>query len=198
MPFPVRTGLVLPSELLEDEPAVPEVKAQSPDDGEAVVDTRPGMPLKNDPCGRDAPRESERNGSWSVEPLTKYLKSIVKKIDSNLRDKRLPTAEKLDAFVSGLVATTQRQLKHAPRKVRPVLQAMFSRRFQNFWNFVPNEKVRSTAPEELKLALTGLIEALVQFSVNSDATLAHPQPMRYERAKSQRQIGTVVSVVDCG
>lgn len=198
MPFPVRTGLVLQCELIEDEPAEAEVKAPGQDDGEAAVETRPGMPLKNDPCGRDDPRRSEHSGHWSVEPLTKYLKSIVRKIESNLRDKRLPTAEKLDTFVSGLVATTQRQLRHAPRKVRPVLQAMFSKRFQSFWNFVPNEKVRSTAPEELKLALTGLIEALVQFSVTSDAALAQPQPMRYERAKSQRQIGSSVSVIDCG
>jgi len=115
-----------------------------------------------------------------VEPLAKYLKGVALQIDANLRDERLPTVERLDTFVSKLVSNAHRQLKHAPRKARHTLQAMFSRRFQKFWNFTRNEKVRTTTPEELKWALISLIEHLIsEFAVNPDAL---SQPKSYHEA----------------
>jgi len=182
MPDPIRTGLMLPPALLDDENA-----SNNKDDancGEEVVDTttnntdynqeepRPGMTFKWDPYGRDVPRRSEVKGDWSVEPLAKYLKRVVQQIDANIQNHRLPTAEKLDAFVSRLVSNTHRQLKHAPKKFRHTLQAMLSHRFKRFWNFTRNEKVRTTNPEELKSTLIYLIDALVsEFAVCPDAEL---------------------------
>jgi len=95
-----------------------------------------------------------------VEPLAKYLKGVAQKIDANLRDSQLPTAERLDTFVSRLVVHTQRKLKRAPKKVRHSLQVLFEQRFQKFWNFSQNEKVRATTPEELQRVLTTIVENL--------------------------------------
>mmetsp|Transcript_106510 Transcript_106510/g.194157 ORF Transcript_106510/g.194157 Transcript_106510/m.194157 type:complete len:432 (-) Transcript_106510:38-1333(-) len=133
---------------------------------DAVVDcAQLGWPLKRDPYGRDGHgRDGPRRGEakeWSVEPLAKYLKSVVHQIDTNINNQRLPTAEKLDAFVTRLVANTQRQLRHAPKKTRHAIQAMCARRFHRFWNFARNEKVKATTPEELKCVLICLIEALL-------------------------------------
>lgn len=152
-----------------DEPLVP-------------LGTRPGMPLKKDPFGRDGAcrrgGSEARSGTWTAEPLVKYLKVVALQIDSNLRDERLPTAERLDAFVSKLVSNAHRQLKLAPKKVRHPLQALFSRRFQKFWDFARNEKVRHTTPEELKLALVALIEHLAsEFAVRTDP-VAQPKPVQ--------------------
>jgi len=142
------------------------------------------MPLKWDPFGRDGSRRPEVKGEWSPEPLAKYLKGIVLQIDTNVRDGHVPTAERLDAFVSRLVANSQRQLKHAaPRKVRHRLQAMFALRFQKFWNFTRNEKVRTITAEELKWILSGLVENLANsdFAINSEQQqhLAQPKPLRH-------------------
>jgi len=127
--------------------------------------------FKWDPYGRDVRRRScDTKTEWSVEPLVKYLKRVAEQIDGNIETHRLPTAEKLDAFAARLIANTHRLLKHAPKKMRQTLLGMLSRRFQRFWNFARNEKVRSTNPEELKSMLTGLIEALVsEFSISPDA-----------------------------
>jgi len=229
MPDPIRTSLILPPALLDDEHVV-EVKAEGPGATETplpVVGTgpgaslsaggggfcdarslgaagasvandaaagttasgnnRPGMPLKRDPYGRDGGSSSGRvrldaKQGWSVEPLCKYLKDVACQIDANLRDECLPTAERLEAFVSRLVVNTQRQLKHAPRKERHTLQALFSRRFQKFWDYARNQKVRSTTPEELKWALVTLVENLfAEFTATGpDALLlAQPKPVHY-------------------
>jgi len=182
MPDPIRTGLVLPPALLDDPEPGAEGKVISTgstcdDASTSISETRPGMPLKRDPYGRDAPRRCEVKAAWSAEPLTKYLKSVVTQITTNLQDKRLPTAEKLETFITRLVANTQRQLKHAPRKVRHALQATFTRLFQKYWNFARNEKVRATTPEELKCTLVSLVEALTEFASNPDA-VAQPKPVR--------------------
>jgi len=196
MPDPIRTSLILPPALFDDEHG-PESKAEGTcvvevtcDDALPVGDTRPGMPLKWDPFGRDGSRRGENSKcEWSAEPLTLYLQGVVTQIDANLRSERLPTAERLDIFVSRLVVNTQRQLKHAPRKVKDTLQAMFSRRFMTFWNVSRNEKVRPMTAEELKWALVGLIEGLVShFAVNPEklavqtalspsTTLVQPTPL---------------------
>merc|ERR1711879_400536 len=94
---------------------------------------------------------------------------VMTQIEQNVQNHCVPTAEKLDAFVSRLVYNAHRQIKHAPKMVRHTLQGMFSQRFQKFWNFVRNEKVRTTTPEELKSALSSLIENLTaDFGVNPD------------------------------
>mmetsp|Transcript_34867 Transcript_34867/g.89528 ORF Transcript_34867/g.89528 Transcript_34867/m.89528 type:complete len:369 (+) Transcript_34867:141-1247(+) len=191
MPDPIRTSLILPPALLDDEhpaenkresPCMEEVPGPTCDEPLAVGDTRPGMPLKWDPYGRDGSRRLEiKTSGWSVEPLAKYLKGVAMQIDANLRDECLPTSERLEAFVSRLVANTQRKLKQAPRKVKHTLQALSARRFQKFWNFARNEKVRATTPEELKWALLTLIENLIsEFAVNPDALaqpVAQPKPV---------------------
>lgn len=181
MPDPIRTGFVLPPALLDDSDALEgkgvqsvSTSAESPP---ADSENRPGISLKWDPYGRDAPRRCEVKPSWSVDPLTKYLKGVVGQINTNVQDKRVPTSEKLDAFVSRLVSNTQRQLKHAPRKVRHTLQALFSSRFLKFWNYVRNEKVRTTSPEELRGALGELVDALTGFASIPDS-LAQPSPVR--------------------
>lgn len=138
-----------------------------------------GMPFKRDPCGRDgsSTRRLETRNGWSVEPLAKYLKGVALQIDTNLRDECLPSAERLEAFVSRLVLHTKKQLKHAPKKDRYTLQALFNSRFQKFWDFAQNQKVRSTSPEELKLALVTLVENLfVEFAGSPDMLLLAPPP----------------------
>jgi len=140
---------------------------------------RPGMPLKWDPYGRDGPRRSEVKTEWSADPLAKYLRGVVSQIDANLTNHCVPSNDKLDAFVSRLVANTHRQMKHAPKRAKHTLQGMFSRRFLRFWNFVRNEKVRTTTPEELKGALVSLIEGLTtEFEVNPDVLTEQPRPGR--------------------
>jgi len=124
-----------------------------------------GLKLKRDPYGRDAPRNCEAKKEWSPEPLAKYLKGVVGQIDTNIQNHRLPTAEKLDAFVNRLVANTHRQLRHAPKKVRHSLNGLCARRFHRYWNFARNEKVRNTTPEELTSTLLCIVEALLSETV---------------------------------
>ena len=145
-------------------------------------DARVGITIKWDPCGRDGPRKYEPKSAneWSAEPLAKYIKSVAAQIEANVQNSCVPTAEKLDSFVFKLVAYTHRQMRHAPKKARHTLQTLFSRRFQRFWNFVRNEKVSTTTPEELRASLASVVEALVadlSFGVNPDI-LAQPQPTR--------------------
>lgn len=149
--------------------------------GAAVLaaESRPGMPLKRDPYGRDGPRRGEVKGEWSVESLAKYLKGVASQIDANLQNHCVPTAEKLDSFVQRLVANTHRHTKHAPKKVRHTLQGMFSKRFQKFWNFMRNEKIRSTSPEELKTTLVCLIDSInTEFGVAADLPAQPTRPVR--------------------
>jgi len=148
-----------------------------------AADGRPGMPLKRDPYGRDGPRRSEVKSEWTVEPLAKYLKGVASQIDANLQKHGVPTAEKLDAFVHRLVANTHRQTRHAPKKVRHTLQGLFSKRLMKFWNFVRNEKIRTTTPDELKVALLTLIEGLnSEFGVNPDLQPVRPIRPSFRRA----------------
>jgi len=144
----------------------------------AILECKPG---KRDPFGRDNPQRREVRGEWSAEPLAKFLQGIVSQIDANLQNHCVPTSEKLDMFVSRLVANTHRQMKHAPKKIRKLLQDLFAKRFQKIWNFVRNEKVRSISPEELKAALIGLIESLTSdFEVNPEVLreVVQPRPRR--------------------
>lgn len=139
-----------------------------------------GVAIKWDPCGRDGPRRCEPKVSkeWSAESLAKYIKSVAAQIEANVQNSCLPTVEKLDAFVFRLVANTHRLMRHAPKKARHTLQSLFSLRFQRFWNFMHNEKVSATTPEELIAGLTSVIEGLVSdVGVNID-NLAQPQPTR--------------------
>lgn len=196
MPDPIRTGIIPPA-LLADEPA-PDTRVEHAEQScaykaadcettESTVDTRGvdvsvGMPLRWDPFGRDGVRRQEVKSEWTPDSLAKYLKGVAVQIDNNLTHGRLPTVERLDAFVSRLVLNLQRQLKHAPKKVRHRLQATFALRFQTFWNFSRNEKVRNISPEELKGILTALVENLSSHHDLTPAephTLAQPKPLRY-------------------
>lgn len=190
MPDPIRTGLLLPPALLAGEAQQAEHQGAVGDGGPVPVQdetvvapqsvvsvhARAGMPLKLDPFGRDGPR---RQGEWSVEPLSNYLKDVARQVEANLRDGRLPTAERLEQFVSRLVAQSQRQLTHAPRKCKHALQAMFVRRFQKFWNFPKNEKVRTITPVELHRVIVGIVENLNSEFSESPWVLAQPKPIRY-------------------
>lgn len=190
MPDPMRPGVMLSPALLDDPTGEAESKldqqATTPFDsscasGITALETcvelpnenahhQPGALMKADPFGRDVPRHGQVKADWSVEPLIKYLKKVLKTVDTNLRDKRLPTTEKLDAFVSRLVRQTSRIVERAPKKVRSNLRAVISRSFNRFWNFVRNEKVRVPTPEELHRALSQLIDSLADF-------LASPEPL---------------------
>jgi len=164
---------------------------------EVSPDARPGvsvgMPLKWDPFGRDGTRRPEVKNEWSPDRLATYLRGVAMKIDTNLRDGRLPTAEQFDTFVFELVRNSQRQLKNSPKKVRHRLQTMFALRFKKFWDFARNEKVRSITAEELKWILTGLVENLTNadFPVLNTAELQHPlvqpKPLRaYSYGQAQQ------------
>lgn len=217
MPDPIRTAMMLPASLLDDETVhVSESKlegtcvdevvhdpvqdpVQDPVDvspcfdsqvNQVTAEPQPGpICFKWDPYGRDVPRRNcEVKGEWSVEPLVKYLRRVVTQIDANIEQKRVPTAEKFDAFVARLMANTHRLLKHTPKKMRQTLQGMLSRRFQRFWNFARSEKVRSATPEELKSMLTCLIEALVsEFGVSPHGpdVLINQYTMSPERQEPQ-------------
>jgi len=141
--------------------------AESPDAGveitlmdTAVPAVQLGLKLARDPYGRDAPRRGEAKSVWSPEPLAKYLTGVASKIYANIQNQKLPSAEKLDAFINRLVSNTHRQLRHAPKKVRDSLKELCARFFSRFWNFVRNEKLRNTTPEELSTALLDIVEAL--------------------------------------
>jgi hypothetical protein len=129
----------------------------------AAPDAQLGLTFKLDPLGRDAPRAdiSKSKNTWSVEPLAKYLKSVTQIVESNINKKRLPTEEKLDAFVAKLVTEVHRQVRHAPKKVRPNLTRLCACRFDRFHDFKSNQRVVTPSPEELKIALTTLVEALL-------------------------------------
>eukprot|EP00403_Amphidinium_massartii_P014347 CAMPEP_0178425148 /NCGR_PEP_ID=MMETSP0689_2-20121128/28574_1 /TAXON_ID=160604 /ORGANISM="Amphidinium massartii, Strain CS-259" /LENGTH=348 /DNA_ID=CAMNT_0020046803 /DNA_START=107 /DNA_END=1153 /DNA_ORIENTATION=- len=128
------------------------------------VETRIEAPiaLKWDPYGRDIRRCDAKIEACSVQPLTKYLEGVRTQIDSNLQNGIIPSNEKLDKFVDRLVKNLNGQLKSAPHKShkRKALQGLFVQHFKRFWKFRTNEKVRTPNPEELKGALTGLIDSL--------------------------------------
>ncbi|CAJ1348804.1 unnamed protein product [Effrenium voratum] len=144
------------------------------------------MPLKWDPFGRDGACRQDPKAEWTPDSLTKYLKGVAIQIDDNLSRGHLPTADRLDNFVHRLVIYSHRQFKHAPKKVRHKLAATFTTRFQTFWNFSRNEKVRNITPEELKGILLALVEEsaaqLCLWQCGFDDLsyyLARPKPMRY-------------------
>merc|ERR1712129_200596 len=139
-----------------------------------------GAPLRRDPLGRDRGKRPQGKGDWSVEALAKYLKGVASQIEENLQKQQTPTAEKLDMFVERLVLITQRQTRHAPKKVQHMVVGMFTQRFKKFWNVTRNEKVRSTSPEELKGALSCLIDGLnSEFGVNPDLPARPLRPVRF-------------------
>lgn len=171
---------MLPPALFEGELEITKDRPSSEDAQLAAIIE--GKPSKKDPFGRDNPdRRQAGPGEWSAEPLAKFLQGIVSQIDTNLQNHSVPTSEKLDTFVSRLIANAHRQMKHAPKKIRKLLQEAFARRFQKVWNFVRNEKVRSISPEELRAALISLIETLTsEFGVNPDVlqVVNGPRPRR--------------------
>jgi len=204
MPDPIRTGLVIPPALLADEPSAgadgvraerAEVCTNSSETQTTTAETpvpgslsdRPGVAigvaLKWDPFGRDGSRRPEVKGEWLPETLAKYLKDVQAQIDSNLTSGRLPTTEQLDRFVGKLVSNSHRYLKAAPKKVRHRLHALFALRFQRFWNFTRNEKVRTVNAQEVKLAVLGLVESLLGPDFTSASAeqqlLVQPKPLRH-------------------
>jgi len=116
-------------------------------------------PLKRDPYRRDAQRRLTR-AKFSLESFVEYFKGVSAKVDENIKNDRMPTTAKLDAFTSRLLESTRKQLRHAPKTLKHSLQVIVSRHFQKFWDFAKNEKVAAITPEELKATLVSLIEAL--------------------------------------
>lgn len=151
-----------------------------------------GMKLKRDPHGRDVdPRRYEtksRSYDWSPEPLAQYLRGVASQVESNIQNHRLPTSEKLDTFVSKLIATAHRKLRHAPKKTRLSLNALCTKRFKRYWNFERNKKLGSEScqPQELIGILASIVEALVPEMQPADVAgfssqkCAQPKPMRWQ------------------
>mmetsp|Transcript_54228 Transcript_54228/g.100225 ORF Transcript_54228/g.100225 Transcript_54228/m.100225 type:complete len:357 (-) Transcript_54228:177-1247(-) len=129
-------------------------------DMERLVETP--IKFKWDPYGRDLRRTEPKIDAWSIQPLAKYLEGVRSQIDSNLQNGIIPSADKLDKFVERLIRNIHGQLRSAPKKSpkSKALQGLFAHHFP-FWNFKGNKKVRTPLPEELKGALTGLIDALL-------------------------------------
>jgi len=163
--------VVLPLALLDDDGSTPDLKVVVGDEDTSVpVERRQRIPLKRDPYGRDFFHHFRAKGEWSVEPLAKYVHKVALQIESNLQKERMPTTDKLDAYVSRLVANIHRFIKHAPKKVRNQLQRECSRKLQKFWHFVRNEKMRAIKLQELGNAVTSLDESLI-----SDFGIVHPE-----------------------
>jgi hypothetical protein len=171
MPAPVRTGLSWPPSFFDEEAAADCVNTLEEADAEGDIEVLKAVDIQTLPgpttfdCDPHARDIAKRNREWSAEPLAKYLKGAVAQIEANIETHKLPTDEKLDAFVSRLVENMHKFLKRAPKDLRRTLQAKMSRRFKTFWNFDRNEKVRSTSPEELKSVVTSLIKSLVSNAV---------------------------------
>lgn len=195
MPDPIRTGFILYPALLADEHAA-EITRELVNPGEdagthpsevgatannlvLAEEVTPGLQLKRDPFGRDGAHRSDKPCA-SVNQLSKYVKDVAQQVDTNLRDGRMPTVEKLDAFVSRLVGHLQQHLKQVPRRARLPLEAQITKKFQKFWNFQRNEKVKASnniSVEELNKALICLVEAL-ESDAHHDMPLAQPRPLR--------------------
>lgn len=124
----------------------------------AAARSQMGALLKRDPFVRDGPcRRDPPTKEWTVEPLVKYLRGVVQQIEQNIQNHCVPTADKLDTYVSRLLVNTQRHVKRAPKTRRHSLQVLLSRR-----NFVRHDGQRATTPEELKTALNSVIEDLLR------------------------------------
>lgn len=170
---------MLPSTLFDDD-QVPEGKgdAGSIDVDRGVVEepimpnaqlpcdfrVRSGTLLKWDPYGRDGPRKYEPPKEWSVEPLAKYIRGVVRQIESNMQNHGVPTAEMMEKFVTRLMVATQRQVKRAPKGKRKALQVLMQRRLRQGQPWATN-------PEELKVTLSYLIEDLYREFPRGDATV---------------------------
>merc|ERR1719203_2049831 len=114
-----QVGPILEETPLEEMPQQPPIVSSQL----AVADSQ------RDPIGRDQEPNRRRRplkGEWSVEPLAKYLKGVASQIDANLQNHGAPTSEKLDVFVERLVFVTQRQTRHAPKKIQQMVRSMFS------------------------------------------------------------------------
>jgi len=166
-----------------------EVKAQEPTGSEdmhlaAIMENKP----QEDPLGRDK-RERQLGAlkaEWSAEPLVKFLQGVISQIDVNIQKNALPTTEKLDSFVKGLVKKLQRQVKNAPKRVRKQYEEMFAKRYK-IWNFGRNQKARSVCPDELRAALVSLIESLTSdFEVHVVPVQPRPTATRFRKASLGR------------
>lgn len=166
MPDPIRRSPLFPSflggnPLLENTEDGPEDEDGRPDDRDPAAEGAPGVAVRQDPYGRDAPRHGMVKTEWSVDRLVNYLQiKAVRKIDSGLQSDPTPKDEKLNIFVKRLILNIKRENSKAPKRVRPQLHGLFFERFRKFWNFERNEKVRPINPEELLTTLQDLIEAL--------------------------------------
>eukprot|EP00929_Paragymnodinium_shiwhaense_P098604 TRINITY_DN60089_c1_g1_i1.p2 TRINITY_DN60089_c1_g1~~TRINITY_DN60089_c1_g1_i1.p2 ORF type:complete len:449 (-),score=93.94 TRINITY_DN60089_c1_g1_i1:169-1515(-) len=205
MPDPIRTKYVFPTLLdgVEAAPREPDSSKGSDDNllgSTATSEHRSAQPSVaeplaqasvTDPCGRDGPRRSTRpkDSEWSAEPLAKYIKSVAAQIEANLQNHFPISTENFDKYVFRVVANTHRQMRHAPRKAKHSLEGLFSKRLEKFWHFMHNKKLKATTPEELRLALCSIVEALVtEFSVNPDI-VAQPRPTRRTNGFSRHSNG---------
>jgi len=180
MPDPIRTNLMLPTTLFDDDhvaeskgdPPLVDLSSREAAQSGLGCEEVAQVQLPCDPqarlvaakfrrsqhgcdalCRRGEPPARE----WSAAPLVNYLRGVVHQIEHNLQHHCVPTAEKLDAFVSRLLAITQRHARRAPKKRRQALQALLSRK-----SFARHGSSRATTPEELKAALNYLIEDLLR------------------------------------
>lgn len=166
MPDPIRRSPLFP-ELLGDNPLLENTEDGAEDDdggqedGQSGAVGAPGVGVRQDPYGRDAPRHGIVKSEWSVDRLVNYLQSkVMRKIDSGLQSDPTPKDDKLNTFVKRLIANIKRENSKAPKRIRPQLHGLFFDNFRRFWNFDRNEKVAPTSPEELLATLQAVIEAL--------------------------------------
>lgn len=137
-------------------------RASEADNGEVAlsVQTSFNRPPAPPPPRRDGfSRGSHiKKGKWTIKPLYKYLESVINYINDQQNKKKSPGTEEWDKLVEKLVDNTQKLLKNAPNKERAHLQSQFSQRFQAFWNFESNVKVKTNTPEDLKGVLLDMVD----------------------------------------
>lgn len=156
MPEPVRT---MPSDLR------PLLCAEEPAEPGSILEGVPVLQTK-DPYGRHPPKAKE--DAWSVEPLAKIMKGAVSQIDGNLQKYGMPSPEKLDSFISRLVSKTKESTNMAPKDAQRNIRRTFASCMQPFWDVAHNQKIKDATPDELKVAISHLIEHVnSEFSTKS-------------------------------
>lgn len=138
----------------------------------------PGVPFQADPYGRDG-TAAPVPGRWSPETLVKFLTGRVQQIDRNIQEQKLPSSEKMDKYVQSLVSNTLKKINENRKgKEKMILQERFADRFQKFWsNDKTMPRVRPT-PEELRTALSLLLDDIIVEFGDTGATQPLTAPLR--------------------
>lgn len=202
MPDPIRKSPLF-QELLGDNPLLENTEDTAEDDDVGQEDGKsgavgaPGVGVRQDPYGRDAPRHGIVRCEWTVDRLVNYFQSkVMRKIDSGLQSDPNPKDDKLNNFVKRLIANIKRENSKAPKRIRPQLHGLFFEHFRRFWNFDRNEKVAPTSPEELSATLQAVIEALKDpdFQRRLDASMQMKGQTQVRSTSNRRML--TVSVLD--